>query len=415
FRHGRRHRSARPHGPPAVSRTGGRGALPRLGRPAPGDAGRMAADQSGERTGVLRLRPLPQRRASVAGDGGVGGGVGGRRRMEGGENRQRPAGGKGRRRKADGPGHGCLGARCAGISGGLRSPPLHAGGDGRNMMVKKTTRFPGAADPDAADGRVRINNQGGNRMSDAPTARALTVAGSDSGGGAGIQADLKTFQEWLVYGMSVVTAVTAQNSLGVHGVWPLPADAVERQLRAVLEDFGADAVKTGMLPDRAAISATARVLAEHRIRRVVVDPVMVAKGGAALMEDGAVSALVNELLPLAELVTPNVPEACRLAGLKEITTLDQMAEAAVRIHRLGVRSVLFKGGHLTGLPADDLLFDGEEFLLYRGPRLSTIHTHGTGCTLSAAIAAALALGMSLADAVRAAKIYVTQAIRAASR
>jgi hydroxymethylpyrimidine/phosphomethylpyrimidine kinase len=283
------------------------------------------------------------------------------------------------------------------------------------MMVKKTTRFPGAADPDAADGRVRINNQGGNPMSDAPTARALTVAGSDSGGGAGIQADLKTFQEWLVYGMSVVTAVTAQNSLGVHGVWPLPADAVERQLRAVLEDFGADAVKTGMLPDRAAISATARVLAEHRIRRVVVDPVMVAKGGAALMEDGAVSALVNELLPLAELVTPNVPEACRLAGLKEITTLDQMAEAAVRIHRLGVRSVLVKGGHLTGLPADDLLFDGEEFLLYRGPRLSTIHTHGTGCTLSAAIAAALALGMSLADAVRAAKIYVTQAIRAASR
>lgn len=245
--------------------------------------------------------------------------------------------------------------------------------------------------------------------------RVLTIAGSDSGGGAGIQADLKTFQEWMVFGMSAVTAVTAQNSLGVHGVWPLPAEAVVRQLRAVLEDFGADAVKTGMLANRDVIRQTAGALAEYGVRRLVVDPVMVAKGGAALLEDDAVAALTEHPLPLAELVTPNVPEARRLAGMREIATLGQMAEAARRIHRYGVRAVLIKGGHLPGPTAEDLLYDGKDLWLFRGPRIRSVHTHGTGCTLSAAIAASLARGRSLPDAVREAKDYTALAIRAAMR
>lgn len=244
--------------------------------------------------------------------------------------------------------------------------------------------------------------------------RVLTIAGSDSGGGAGIQADLKTFQEWLVYGMSAVTAVTAQNTLGVQGVWPLSADAVEAQLRAVLEDIGVDAVKTGMLADRDIIRRTAGVLAEYGVPHLVIDPVMVAKGGAALLEDGAVSAMVEHLLPLAEVVTPNVPEACRLAGMEEIATIGQMAEAARRIQEYGVRAVLVKGGHLPGRPADDLLYDGTDLWLYRGPRIPSRHTHGTGCTLSAAMAAALASGHSLPDAVREAKNYVLKAIKAAT-
>lgn len=245
--------------------------------------------------------------------------------------------------------------------------------------------------------------------------RVLTVAGSDSGGGAGIQADLKTFQEWLVYGMSAVTAVTAQNSFGVQGVWPMTADAVGEQLQAVLSDFGADAVKTGMLANREIIRRTAGVLAAHRVRHLVIDPVMVAKGGAPLLAEQAVDALRDELLPLARLVTPNVPEACRLAGMAEIATAGQMAEAARRIRRFGPEAVLIKGGHLSGDAAVDLLFDGKDMWLYRAPRIPSKHTHGTGCTLSAAIAAALASGYTLTDAVMAAKTYVLQAIRAAAR
>lgn len=244
--------------------------------------------------------------------------------------------------------------------------------------------------------------------------RVLTIAGSDSGGGAGIQADLKTFQEWLVYGMSAITAVTAQNSHGVKGVWPMSADAVEEQLRVVLEDFGADAVKTGMLANRDIIRRTAAIMAAYRVRHLVVDPVMVAKGGAVLLAEEAIAALQEDLLPVARLVTPNVQEACRLAGMEEITTTAQMVEAARRIHRFGPEAVLVKGGHLSGDWAVDLLFDGKAMWLFRGPRLQSMHTHGTGCTLSAAIAAALASGYTLADAVLAAKTYVLHAIRAAS-
>jgi hydroxymethylpyrimidine/phosphomethylpyrimidine kinase len=239
--------------------------------------------------------------------------------------------------------------------------------------------------------------------------KALTVAGSDSGGGAGIQADLKTFSAFRVFGMSVLTAVTAQNSVGVTGVHNLPSEFVALQLDAVLDDFGADAVKLGMLSTAPIIRAVADRLAAHGHRRVVLDPVMVAKSGAPLLQPDARTALVEAMLPLAEVVTPNLPEAAVLAAMPVATEKD-MEEAARRIHGQGPRHVLVKGGHL-GDSATDLLYDGRTFTRFPAPRLESANTHGTGCTLSAAIAAGLAQGTPLVDAVRAAKAYVTAAIR----
>jgi hydroxymethylpyrimidine/phosphomethylpyrimidine kinase len=239
--------------------------------------------------------------------------------------------------------------------------------------------------------------------------KALTIAGSDSGGGAGIQADLKTFSAFRVFGMSVITAVTAQNSLGVQAVENLPPAFVAQQLRSVLEDFGADAAKCGMLSTAPIIEAVAAELERRRVEKLVVDPVMVAKSGDRLLQPDASVALADRILPLALVVTPNLPEAEALAGMRVVDPED-MEEAARRIHGMGPRYVLVKGGHLKG-DATDLLWNGREFTRFTAPRIDSANTHGTGCTFSAAIAAGLARGQALGDAIRSAKAYVTRAIR----
>ena len=208
------------------------------------------------------------------------------------------------------------------------------------------------------------------------TPKALTIAGSDSGGGAGIQADLKTFAALGVYGTSVLTAITAQNTLGITAVHEIPADVVRAQIDAVLSDIGADAVKTGMLSTSQIIGAVAEELGRLRVERLVVDPVMVAKSGDRLLREEAVGTLRKRLLPLAEVVTPNIPEAETLAGMR-ITSKDQARQAAEIIASMGARSVVVKGGHLPGPPVD-LLYDGREFQEFEAVRIETRNTHGTG-------------------------------------
>jgi len=239
--------------------------------------------------------------------------------------------------------------------------------------------------------------------------RVLTVAGSDSGGGAGIQADLKAMLAHGVHGMSVVVAVTAQNSVGVQGAWDLPVDAVLAQLDSVLGDIGVDAVKTGMLSSPELVSAVA-----GRLRGVgaplVVDPVGVSKHGDPLLRADAVEVLRSELIPLATVVTPNLPEVEQLTGVRVETERD-LRRGAEAVLTLGTRWVLVKGGHLPG-EAVDLLTDGDQEHVLRAPRLDNRHTHGTGCTLASAIASRLALGDDVPAAVSAAKAYVTGAIAA---
>jgi hydroxymethylpyrimidine/phosphomethylpyrimidine kinase len=239
--------------------------------------------------------------------------------------------------------------------------------------------------------------------------KALTIAGSDSGGGAGIQADLKTFSAFQVFGMSVLTAVTAQNSVGVTGVHNVPPEFVAQQLDAVLGDFGADAVKIGMLSTAGIIRAVADRLKAHRAGPIVLDPVMIAKSGDHLLQPDARQALVETMLPLATIVTPNLHEAAVLADLPVATEAD-MEEAARRIHARGPAHVLVKGGHLKD-SATDILYDGRAFTRFPAPRLESTSTHGTGCTYSAAIAAGLAQGQPLITAVGRGKAYVTAAIR----
>jgi hydroxymethylpyrimidine/phosphomethylpyrimidine kinase len=238
---------------------------------------------------------------------------------------------------------------------------------------------------------------------------ALTIAGSDSGGGAGIQADLKTFTAFHVFGMSVITALTAQNSVGVHGVVEVAPAFVAKQIDVVLDDFGADAVKIGMVATAPIAEAVADRLRAHRQERVVLDPVMIAKSGDPLLRLDARAALVAALLPLATVVTPNLHEAAALADMA-VGDEAEMEEAARRIGALGPRFVLVKGGHLKE-SATDLLWDGRAVTRYPAPRLDSTCTHGTGCTLSSAIAAGLARGRAVPDAVREAKAYVTAAIR----
>ncbi|MDJ0385480.1 bifunctional hydroxymethylpyrimidine kinase/phosphomethylpyrimidine kinase [Streptomyces sp. G-G2] len=239
----------------------------------------------------------------------------------------------------------------------------------------------------------------------------LTVAGSDSGGGAGIQADLKTMLALGVHAMSVVTAVTAQNSLGVHGVWELPAEAVTAQYRAVVDDIGVHAVKTGMLSSAALVETVAALLADTRAP-AVVDPVGVSKHGDALLAASALDAVRAELLPRATVATPNLDEVAQLAGVR-VETEDDMRRAADAILGYGPRWALIKGGHLAaGHEAVDLLSDGSTELWLRAPRNGNRHTHGTGCTLASAIAAGLAKGLDVPAAVTAAKEYVTGAIEA---
>ena len=238
--------------------------------------------------------------------------------------------------------------------------------------------------------------------------RALTIAGSDSGGGAGIQADLKTFAALGVYGLSALTAITAQNTQGVRAVQELPPEMVEAQIDAVLEDIGADAAKTGMLSSSAIIEVVARCVSRWKLR-LVVDPVMVAKGGDALLQPEAIATLSTVLLPLAEVVTPNLFEAEVLTG-RRIETLDDMRAAAQAIFALGPRHVVVKGGHRAGDPVD-VYFDGKGFAELRAARILTRHTHGTGCTFSAAIAAFMARGLPVNAAITGAKNYITEAIR----
>jgi hydroxymethylpyrimidine/phosphomethylpyrimidine kinase len=240
--------------------------------------------------------------------------------------------------------------------------------------------------------------------------RALTIAGSDSGGGAGIQADLKTFTVFRVFGMSAITALTAQNTTGVSGIHAVPAAFVRKQIDAVLSDIGSDAVKTGMLANAAIIEAVAAAVREWRVEPLVVDPVMVAQSGAPLLETAAREALLSQLIPLARVVTPNTHEAAALTGLP-VSTVDDMKAAARALIQRGARAVLLKGGHLSGAQAVDVFDDGHTVREFSAPRLDTPHTHGTGCQLSAAITANLALGRSLDDAVAVAKRFITAGIR----
>ncbi len=238
----------------------------------------------------------------------------------------------------------------------------------------------------------------------------LTIAGSDSGGGAGIQADLKTFAAHSVYGVSAVTAITAQNTIGITAVHAVPADVVVAQIEAVVSDIGVDAAKTGMLLNASIVEAVAATVQKLKIPFLVVDPVMVAKSGDRLLEDDAVRAIKTELLRHAYVVTPNIPEAEVLAGI-EITTTHEAREAARRIHKFRSTAVIVKGGHLAGPDIVDILYDGREFFEFSGPRLDSSNTHGTGCTFGAAVAASLANGHPLEEATRLSKNYVEQAIR----
>ena len=246
-------------------------------------------------------------------------------------------------------------------------------------------------------------------------ANVLTIAGSDSGGGAGIQADLKTFSALGTYGCSVITALTAQNTRAVTAIHEVPAEFVRAQLDAVFDDIAIAAVKIGMLASSAIVEAVAAGLERHGAPNVVLDPVMVAKSGDRLLRPDAVSALKERLLPLSTLITPNLPEAGDLLGLEEPEDEAGMIAAAAGLRALGPRAVLVKGGHMEEADSIDILDDGGEPLTLVAPRVATANTHGTGCTLSAAIAALLGQGMELRRAVRDAKAYLTQAIAAADR
>lgn len=248
-----------------------------------------------------------------------------------------------------------------------------------------------------------------------PTPIALSIAGSDSGGGAGIQADLKAFSALQVYGATVITALTAQNTHAVNGIHDVPADFVINQLETVLGDLPVNAIKIGMLSSVSIIEAVASVLRKHRRIPVVLDPVMVAKSGDKLLSTDAHHALMESLCPLACLLTPNVPEAALLAGKDEAENTETLALQAQFLMSTGAKNILLKGGHLNGATCTDLLFCDDEIHQFSHPRITTQNTHGTGCTLSAAIAAGLAKGESLLGAVSAAQSYLHDAIVAADR
>ena len=246
--------------------------------------------------------------------------------------------------------------------------------------------------------------------------RVLTIAGSDSGGGAGIQADIKTISACGCYAMSAITAITVQNTTGVNGVYPLPLDAVSGQISAVLDDIGADAIKIGMLHSAEVIVTVKRVLAGYHIKNIVLDPVMVATSGDKLLLDDAIKTLKKELIPIARVITPNIPEAEILLG-KKIQSQKILAAMAEKLSVNHGVSVLLKAGHLTGNDLTDIFYNAEDgsVLELNSERVYTNNTHGTGCTLSSAVASFLALGISLNDAVRHAKDYIDQAIISGAR
>lgn len=241
--------------------------------------------------------------------------------------------------------------------------------------------------------------------------RVLTIAGSDPSSGAGIQADLKTFTAFGVYGITVLTSITVQNTKGVEGIYDLPPNFVASQLESVLNDIGADAVKTGMLSTAEVVQVTCEAIRRFQIPNLLVDPVMKSHAGQRLLKEEAVQILKEELIPLATVVTPNIPEAEVLSGIK-IESLDEMKEAAKEIYRLGAGSVLVKGGHLEE-GAVDILYDGRKFTEFRAERIVAKEVHGTGCVYSAAITVGLAQGKSLRKSIEEAKDFVTRAIKQA--
>jgi hydroxymethylpyrimidine/phosphomethylpyrimidine kinase len=246
--------------------------------------------------------------------------------------------------------------------------------------------------------------------------RALTIAGSDSGGGAGIQADLKTFSALGCFGMSVITALTAQNTVAVTGIHAVPPEFIALQLEAVMSDIGVDAVKIGMLHSPEVIRTVAEGLKRYKCAQIVLDPVMIAKSGDKLLLDDAIAALKTLLIPMATVVTPNLPEASVLLG-RQVTSREQMHEACRELAALGSQTVFLKGGHLRDAVTMDLLYDSRsgEMLELAGPRVDTLNSHGTGCTISSAIAAGLAKGLTLVDAVKAAKSYISGALAAGAQ
>jgi hydroxymethylpyrimidine/phosphomethylpyrimidine kinase len=240
--------------------------------------------------------------------------------------------------------------------------------------------------------------------------QVLTIAGSDSGGGAGIQGDIKAMSANGVFALSVITAITAQNTEEVTDLFELPVSIIAAQLDAVFDDFEISAVKTGMLSSAGIISTVVSLLKPQQVSQLVVDPVMISKSGQALLKPDAIEALTKDLFPLALLVTPNIHEAQQLSGI-EIKDLADARRAAKVIAQFGCRNVVIKGGHLIAERGTDLLYDGRFFQIYQGEFIDTPHTHGTGCTFASAIAAQLARGKSVPDAIQAAKTYVTEAIR----
>ena len=238
----------------------------------------------------------------------------------------------------------------------------------------------------------------------------LTIAGSDSSGGAGIQADLKAMSANGVFGMSVITSITAQNTLGVSDIFHLPSSIIEAQLAAIFSDIPVEVVKTGMLATVAIVTTVSRTLTQQNPSHLIVDPVMVAKGGQSLLEPEAISLLKTELIPQASLLTPNIHEAEILAGMPIQTLADARAAAKI-IYQLGCKHVLIKGGHLGEQPGTDLLYDGRFFRMYKSEFIQTNNTHGTGCTFASAIAAQIAKGKAIQDAIEVAKTYTTEAIR----
>jgi hydroxymethylpyrimidine/phosphomethylpyrimidine kinase len=240
--------------------------------------------------------------------------------------------------------------------------------------------------------------------------QVLTIAGSDSGGGAGIQADIRVISAHGAFPLSVITAITAQNTRGVSATFEVPPSVIESQIRAVFDDFTVSAVKTGMLSSKKVVQQVARLLAKRAVRNLVVDPVMVSKNGYPLLKATAISALKSELFPLAHLVTPNIDEAEQLAGIA-IRTIQETEEAAQIILKSGCKAVLIKGGHLRSDPGCDLFYDGKKFVRFKDKWIDSPNTHGTGCVYSAAIAANRAQGIPLETAIKKAKKYLTQTIR----
>jgi hydroxymethylpyrimidine/phosphomethylpyrimidine kinase len=240
--------------------------------------------------------------------------------------------------------------------------------------------------------------------------KALTIAGSDSGGGAGIQADLKTFTAFGVYGMSAITAITAQNTIGVQGIFELPVNIISDQIKSIMSDMGTDAAKTGMLSSPEIVTTVAESIEKFNIPNIVVDPVMVAKSGDALLSENARTVVKENLLPQATVITPNLFEAEAILG-QSINTVEDMKSAAVELKKIGCKWVVVKGGHLTGgKEAIDVVYNGNDFHLLKSPFIQTKNTHGTGCTFSSAIAAGLAQGYDPLSAIKKAKNYITEAI-----